>query len=234
MPTGQWIGDAPPEPDCPREGRWIAKPRKARRILQLGAWGALLGQAPNIIRQIVEGVYGKGAGYAALWTCIVLFVVLGLYFAVREALAHRVQNADRAHLDGAFGDQFPIEVTIVANGKRIGTDRGVLWFADGLIGFSGGASSFVLAAWDVKTYPKATAAKGMVTSRPSGSLDLIGAPAYAHMVVRALGKHHKAYLHRLEQFEKDTADPDAERFWPPLEPYDEARVDERELPRVRG
>ncbi|GEM_PF-5821513 len=38
-------------------------------------------------------------------------------------------------MDGALGEQCSVEVTVVVENRRIGTDRGVVWFVDDLMGF---------------------------------------------------------------------------------------------------
>ncbi|RYG25418.1 hypothetical protein EON82_07180 [bacterium] len=129
---------------------------------------------------------------------------------------------DHALVDGAFGDQFPVEVTLVVEGERTGTDRGVVWFADGLMGFSGKALSFVLAASDVAA--EWDESKRHITGKhlPPGSLVLVGTPKLAHVVVDPLRGHAEAYRERLNAFVAANEVSEWERYWPPLSPYSES------------
>ncbi|RYG21066.1 hypothetical protein EON82_19425 [bacterium] len=124
-------------------------------------------------------------------------------------------------LDESFGDQFPVDVTISSSGKGLATDRGVLWFADGLMGFSGESASFVLAASDLA--PRWDAAKRPKNwnQLPPDAISLVGAPREAHIVITPLRGKWRAYRERLAAFMRADEEPRGERQWPPLYPYAE-------------
>ncbi len=159
------------------------------------------------------------------WIRLVTVVLLALALAspvaarIRRWRDRRAHAGDSALVDGGFGEQFPVEIAVVARGQRLGVDRGVVWFADGLMGFSGAASSFVLAAWDVKIRATATPARYGQTPIPAGAIELADSPVPAYLLLEALGTSEAALRERLKRFDKETAAPDAERHWPPLVPY---------------
>jgi hypothetical protein len=194
----------------PETGRWIAKPQRARWGLQrLAPGGFILSNALFVL-----GVARKS--FALAWLGIVLVVAIAgwlVYAVVSELAARRTQDADRALMDGAFGEQFSVELTIFVNGNAIGADRGVVWFADGLMGFSGTSASFVLAASDL--VPQWGKAKGM----SHDAIVLVGAPRRTHVVIAPVFGQTRAYRERLAQFMKAKAIPEGERHWPPLERY---------------
>lgn len=222
MREGEWIRNATPEPEPPKAGRWIARPRRTRWIPQTFGGIFLLSQLPDWLNLL----FGRDNHLLVvrIVAMVLIVVLLGviLFGIVRRRLARRIRAEDRALVDGSFGDQFPVEMTIVVGKQPIGTDRGALWFADGLVGFSGEVASFVLAARDVEvawTSARSRPARGAI---PQGSLILVGTRVPSYVIVEPLGEHAKAFRERLRRFEGETADPDAERHWPPLAPYDEA------------
>ena len=220
MRTGQWIGDLPPEPEPepPREGRWIAKPRKPRFGIVYAAFTLvylqILLQVPNAIAHLT------GSSRAACLAFLILATV-PVCVAVRVRLARRENASDRALVDAAFGDQFTAELTIVVNAKRIGADRGVVWFADGLFGFSARAASFVLAAQNIEPYLPEVRSFKLAQDLLPDSIALVHAPSAAFIVVTPVLGHEKAYRERLRRFMSDAETPESERLWPPLEPYRE-------------
>jgi hypothetical protein len=91
------------------------------------------------------------------------------------------------------------------------------------MGFSGEASSFVLAAWDIHLHRSGQAALMGKPAIPAGGIELLGAPVPAHLVVNPVGQGgKKEFTERLRIFEIQSASADAERHWPPLVPYEEA------------
>ncbi len=156
------------------------------------------------------------------WIVVFLIVLMLLPASVRDLLGRRKSVRDFALADGAFGDQFPAEMTTVVNGARIATDRGVVWFLEGLTGFSGEASSFVLAASDLA--PQWIRAKRHPTGKelPPNALALLGAARTAYLQIAPLMGHGKAYRKRFGEFMAANERPESERFWPPLERYEEA------------
>jgi len=126
---------------------------------------------------------------------------------------------DQALVDGGFGDQFPVELAIVVQANTIGVDRGVLWFADGLMGFSGSAASFVLASSDLEPTEKGRHHPRSGQPYPAGAILLKRAPQEAYVVIIPLKGHEAGYEARLKRFEDESPTADAERFWPPLHCY---------------
>jgi len=201
-------------------GRWIGRPQKPRWILPAATLTILLSQAPSWINLFTNPGRHVPALRYAVGAIVLLALAIGIGAMVRSRLRDRLGKTDATLLDGAFGEQFPAEITIVAGKKPLGSDRGVIWFADGLIGFSGRSASFVLAARDVAVPWTARAANTPVGPAPIGSLVLVDAPVPAYVAISPLGDHTKALRERLRLFENETAAPDAERHWPPLEAYE--------------
>lgn len=151
-----------------------------------------------------------------------ILIVAAVSVGIRYRLAKRVRDADRELMDGGFGDQCFVELTIVVDRRRIGADRGVMWFADGLMGFSGRACSFVLAASDLEVGPTASGANG-VRPYPADTLVLVGTPRPSYMVVTPLAGQ-EWYRTRLRTFLQDSEPGEGERCFPPLVPYGEGSL----------
>ena len=222
-------------PDPPREGLWIAKPRKPFRSLQVLTGVAFLCQIPTFLN-IVGNATGNVALFRALFFVLCLFVV-GVAFGpfVADWLAQLKRGMSRVLVDGGFGAQFPAEVTTVVEGKRIACDRGVVWFADDLFGFSGEASSFVLAARDLAPQWPPIRRRPGIRGVPNDAIVLLGTPKIAYILIRPLLGYSRNYRHRLKQFfrrdvrtegerlrafVKNEDRNEAERFWPPLKRYE--------------
>lgn len=124
-------------------------------------------------------------------------------------------------MDESFGDQYLVEVTIVVGKDRLGTDRGVLWFSDGLMGFSGNATSFVLSGEDIRLQWKN---KKRDTALPSHAILLQGAPRFAYFVVHPIGAAARKCFERLNLFELMGTKHEGERVWPPLVPYKDGQT----------
>lgn len=234
MPTGKWIEELAPEPEPPEVGRWIARPRKARRFVPLFAFAGAVFQLPNLVGALVRNL-GRHLwltllSAAMILVCLAVLVAFVVLPALRHLLARRKTIRDLALTDDAFGEQFPVEATLVADGKPLGSDRGVAWFTDGLIGFSGESFSFVLAASDLapqwiearREFPKGTI--------PSNALGLRNAAVTAYLHFAPLLGHGKPFWDRLRNFVNADEPATGERFWPPLEPYAELPA----LESVRG
>lgn len=169
----------------------------------------------------VGGVFGRTAGWIGYGLILLfIFAYAGRYFW-KERGRLRMMPMDQALVDGGFGDQFPAELTIVVGNKAIGSDRGAVWFADGLMGFSGSAASLVLASNDIEVREAGRDHPRTGQPYPAGSILLRGAPCEAYVVVSPLSGHEEGYRLRLKQFQGEMASSDAERFWPPLQPYAE-------------
>ncbi len=160
-----------------------------------------------------------GALFALAAVLVVVMLVIGCV-ALKNLIVERRNPQDSSFVDGAFGDQFLVEVTIVAGKDRLGTDRGVLWFSDGLMGFSGAATSFVLSAKDIRK--KKTGNRN--SELPDNAIILRGAPRAGYFMIHPIGKAAKAYGERLRAFLIMDVEHEGERVWPPLVPYDERQT----------
>ena len=218
MDTGRLAADPEPEAESPHESRWIAKPSKPR-------WGvaqlAFSGLAIYLSMRVMDvGIDGKNDTLALIGLSV--FVVLVTIIAtakVSEFVARHGKPSGTAVADAAFGDQFPVEIHLLVEGKQMGRDRGVLWFGDGLMGFSGHAFSFVLAAIDIAPQWEKLMRKNTKKSYPQDAIVLRDAPRDAYFVVTPLAGRTKDYRKRLYEFKKANAVPAGERHWPPLHRY---------------
>jgi hypothetical protein len=203
----------------PKEGRWIARPKRPRWVVPAMTLILFASLAPNWLNPLFSrGPFGALFGLAAV--LILVMLVIGCV-AFKNLIVERRAPQDSAFVDGAFGDQFLVEVTIVAGKNRLGTDRGVLWFSDNLMGFSGAATSFVLSAKDVRVEKKAL---GRDNQLPDNAIILKGAPRTGYFMIHPIGKAAKAYEQRLRAFLIMDVEHEGERVWPPLVPYDERQA----------
>ncbi len=195
----------------PTQSRWIAKPRRVRWGISLFALSLAMTQF--VTRGIVIARHQRTTSFLEylLIVASLVFILVFAAFWLRDLFRRRMTDEDRVVMDGGFGDQFPVEVTFTVRGIRLGIDRGVLWFSDGLIGFSGEAAAFVLSADDL--FPPRPGSQG------DSSMAFRNAPKEGCVDVRPLGKTGRAYQKRLRQFFYDWDRTDGERFWPPLSPY---------------
>jgi hypothetical protein len=205
----------------PKTGRWIAPPKKARWVAPAAIF-ILFSQLPNLFNTVFNaGRHSYIVSYILAAVFSVLALVL-LTIALRTKFAARLRLKDKELAENAFGDQYLVEITIGSEQNRLGTDRGILWFSEGLMGFSGDATSFVLAAWDVEVPPKNGRHRDQ--KLPLHSIALVDSPVPGYFVIHPLNRDAAEYRKRLERFERESADFDAERTWPPLEPYAEHRA----------
>ncbi|RYG25417.1 hypothetical protein EON82_07175 [bacterium] len=174
---------------------------------------------PMIVSDIAEPFVGKANAR---------FVFGGTLFAVfliNYLIWIRGKGTDRKSLsvpEDAFGDQFAADVKLMVEGVPLAADRGVVWFAEGLMGFSGRSFSYVLAASDLSTERNASRRENKGKYIPTASLALAGAPKTAHVVVEPLYGHAQPYRERLRVFMAANESPQGERIWPPLSPYSES------------
>jgi hypothetical protein len=202
----------------PLEGRWIAKPSKPR-------WGvaklAFSGLAIYISMRVMDvGIDAKDDTMALIGLSVFVILVTIIATAkVSEFVARHGKPSGTAVADATFGDQFAVEIHLLVHGKQLGRDRGVLWFGDGLMGFSGHALSFVLAAADIAPQWEKLLRKNTKKSLPADAVVLRNAPKDAYFVVTPLAGRTKAYRKRLYEFKKENAEPAGERHWPPLHRY---------------
>ena len=201
----------------PKQGRWIARPHKPPWLWRTAALVLLL--ILYLLEGITEPFLNEPWANVLRWSAVVVVPGVGCWLWWQEKYACSMAPEDHTLVDGAFGDQFAVEMTLVVERKRLGTDRGVVWFSEGLMGFSGKASSFVLAAsnlaaeWDES--------KRHITGKhlPPGPLVLVGTPKLAHVIVAPLRGHGEGYRERLRRFVAANELPEGERYWPPLFRY---------------
>lgn len=209
-------------PEPPKEGRWISRPKRSRWMAPAFGGTFIASQLPNWANIVFGSDHHSPVVRIVVFALLAVFGIVAACCALQRRLARRVRPRDAALLDGAFGDQFLVDVTILTGKRPLAIDRGALWFADGLIGFSGEVFSFVLATQDVKVAWTAKPATRDRIAVPVGSLALVGAPVLAYIGLSPLDHSAKSLRERLRAFEGETASPSAERYWPPLKPYDEA------------
>ncbi|RYG25416.1 hypothetical protein EON82_07170 [bacterium] len=158
----------------------------------------------------------KAAVIMAAFMLVMVAVGFLMIFDHRRTMGHLTA---RPIPDGSISDEFLAEVTIVVKGRRIGIDRGVVWFSEGLMGFSGPATSFVLAAWDVELQRVGRMATMTESAIPAGALLLVESPKPAYLLIQPLGRNRAAFRRRLIRFERESMGEDEERIWPPLHLY---------------
>ena len=134
-------------------------------------------------------------------------------------VARRHGSSERALLDREDLDHYAVEVTIVIEGKAIGADRGVIWFADGVMGFSGASTAFVLAAGDVSAdwIGRRKAKWDRTFEKPK--LTLKGTPQPTIIEIEPLVRKGASFEERLASFYVAKERPLEERQWPPLRSY---------------
>lgn len=211
--------DAPS--DAPAEGRWtkpapVKKPTPFTSIL--AGWA--------VVALVVAG--------AALQS--VLLVGLAVLCATLAAVIHNAQSPDDCRITQA--DRLLIEdpddrdvclvgLTIVRDGLTVGNDKGVAWFADGMILYNGHRTSFALGGEDMlprelwgafdnlqggselgeRCVPLRMAkGRAFVGFTPLGTTDLID------------GAREMRFLKRLSAFRRRPPQSRVPRQWPPLEP----------------
>ena len=215
---------------APREGRWIARPGKPYPFKQPLSvlYGLIL--FPIVFLPALLSASGQVA-YAAIATYVVVVAVFATVTWLRMRNTLRLSEDDRRLTDYAFGDQYVVTIEIYVGGRSIGTDRGVVWFSEGLMGFSGQATAFVLAARDVEYQPTGRLATLDEPAIPAGAIELVNAPRPTIIQFQPLGAGIADLYKRLRKFERETAAAEAERVWPPFTPYSEAPLIEQAVQR---
>lgn len=203
----------------PKPGQWIARPKKPRWVVPAVALIVFSTQIPNWINLLTNsGSHPTVGRLIAFGFIVVMVLIVALTILINSRIASRLRPKDQALADGAFGDQYLVEVTIGSGKTRFGTDRGVLWFSDDLMGFSGDATSFVLSADDISI---AAVGQKRDNTIPMHAVTLKNAPRPGYFVIHPLNKEANEYRKRLQQFASVRPGTYAERIWPPLEPYEE-------------
>lgn len=111
--------------------------------------------------------------------------------------------------------EYPVEVVLQMNERKLGADRGVVYFENGRLGFVGSSFSFLLAAEDFVEVPQSCF---KLDSFPPG-LTLKAAGGKAKVIVNPILGHGRDFRRALEGFFAENANPEGERQWPPLTQY---------------
>lgn len=206
---------APPESD-PAEGRWYRPEKPAAPIwplVVLLGWGAVFliffGLAFRSLGLVAGGAV---AAAAAL-----------LVQDVRRAINLRITRSDRRLLEDPDDlDVCLVHLQIFRDGRSVGKDKGVVWFADGLLLYSGHRTSFAIGGEDV--LPRAFWSGA---DFPLGVADSIVPlrvrEGKAHLVLRPLvdgrgfgAPREMRFLKRLYAFRHRPPRSRASRQWPPF------------------
>lgn len=220
------IGDTLPEPPPPRAGSWTAPPLPRRKRVADYRWPLNLA----FFLVMIAGWRGGPAVFSRLMlVSLAVFLAAILAEWLTELASLRRGRIDRSLAD-AHEEDYPVEINVVANGLLLGTDRGLVWFDGPLMGFSGRSTSFLLAATDLLQ------PEGLVISEwdsPYRPLKPKVAGGRVQVRVRPLLGFAGRYRRKMREFLHARKPADAERQWPPLEPYPAGTVDERELSRMK-
>lgn len=208
--------------NAPREGHWFAEPQALRWSLKQSAvsFGTLY-----FVYTMIKVVYIFRKEEMPDWTdrvfgwIMVACFAYGLMQIVFDTIARRPRRRDAAFSDRPAGIQeFPVEILVLLDGRVLGTDRGLVWFEDGLLNFNGRATSFALAAPDV--VPR----KWITTQDPYQNLSgdalrlSIDGPVAVLRVRPLLGSRWR-FKAKLRRFLKENASTPKARQWPPLTEY---------------
>jgi hypothetical protein len=203
----------------PKDGYWLAKPKPPR-------WSIDRYPAACLILYLSYWIFSE-IGLAAespLIKHVSRGALLALVFAVVASkitrfIARRKTAFDESLMDDENRDQYAAEISVVVEGKPLGADRGVLWFSDGVMGFSGSSMAFVLAASDLLPNWISPTGKRRDKRLSKLALGLLGAPKGAYLDVVPLVRHGDSFEKRYEEFDRTREMPQEERQWPPLERY---------------
>jgi len=200
----------------PGEGQWIAKPFRARYVQQ-GIGFGLLYIIYLVVNRFARAYLEIDISIFGVLTISAIAIGWKLWRTFEARRVKRPHPEDVILADGNFGDQYPAEIAVFARQRSLGMDRGVVWFSDGLMGFSGSSFSFVLSAKDIA--PQWVGVK-RDSRYPTNSIVLKDAPVPGHLVVTPLGANNNLYRERLYRFSQAAESPTGERIWPPLTPFD--------------
>jgi hypothetical protein len=164
--------------------------------------------------------FGLLSGQAGLWVAAGLVAGLLVCMTVlplRELWMRRRFRRDREFSDRPPGvEEFAVEIVVKRRGKALGADRGVVWFDQGRLGFSGERTSFLLAREDL-ILPEKNAISWVDVPYLPLLLNVQGGKA--EVVVRPLWGQGRGYRRSLMRFLKAAEPVAGERQWPPLVPY---------------
>ncbi len=126
----------------PREGYWVTPAAKPRRSIRYRATIALAVAAIAMVWAWI------GPGGSAIVAMGVVFCLLA--WTNLPPPTPRAKPDDFRLMEVADDpDVCLVNATIVFDGRKIGTDRGVAWFSDGAMLFSGRRTSFAIGGEDV-------------------------------------------------------------------------------------
>ncbi len=211
----------------PKEGRWIARPKRPRWIAPTVLFIVFASQAPSWFNTFFSASRHSPIVLYVFTVILATLLVVAVALMVKNAIRRRLRPQDYALVDGSFGEQFLVEVTIGTGKAKFGTDRGVLWFSDGLMGFSGAATSFVLSADDIELQYNVGLQRGAKKRDNALRVDAVilkGAPTPGYFVIHPIDRAARTYRKRLHDFVREGAEHEGERVWPPLVPYDERKA----------
>ncbi len=201
---------------APSEGRWN-RPEAAKGGAPVAAVLLVWSAVGFVVAAIV--VQSLALVFPAL-----LAAVVGV--AVNETEKngdYRVTNADRMLMeDPDDRDVCLVRLTVVRDGKVAGKDKGVVWFADGLLLYSGHRTSFAIGGEDVLPQDRWN---WVVTRAEYGLTDhcvpLRVPKGSAYVTLLAMlpnSPHAMRLLKRLYAFRRRPPQSRGPRQWPPLEP----------------
>ena len=199
---GRWT--KPPPPEVPN--RWIVPGVVALLVSLIVAAFALQSPLPLL---------GVGA-------CVVLARDLP---KTRRVSERKITDADRRMIeDPDDKDVCLVLITIVRDWRTVGEDKGVVWFADGRIFFSGHRTSFVLGGEDLLPKERwsifASTEGGLVFGDRTLPLDVDRGNAYVSFQALSYGDAREMrFSKRLTAFLKNPPQSRGPRQWPPFEPY---------------
>ena len=125
-----------------------------------------------------------------------------------------------------------VALTIVRDGNIVGTDRGVAWFADGCLLYSGHRTSFALGGEDLIARPDAWGDR-LALRVPHGAASVSLTPLTRNN--DAGGRQEMRFLKALYHFRRRPPRSRIPRQWPPFEPYLRAgSMSKDETPVVAG
>lgn len=211
----------------PRPGRWSAAPRPLRKTQRSipGWWkpfvfGPIIfdlaqrltdKRFPGWLLNASVGVFAFGLLFAfALW----------LFWRSMETIALRATHEDRALSDAPPGlVEFPVEIVLYDSYGSYGTDRGFVWFEDGLLTFNGAACSFVVAAADLFSRREPNA-RNLHAGMPGRAIRFRVPGKIFFATLRPLsGLRGLTFDYHLGRFMASVDSSDRPRQWPPLNPY---------------
>lgn len=136
---------------------------------------------------------------------------------MRQRFSRDLEFSDRP--EGV--EEFAVEIVVNRRGRALGADRGVIWFDQGRLGFSGENTSFLLACDDLILPRKNVISWVDVPYQP---LKLNVQGGKAEVVVRPLWGQGRGYRRSLIRFLKAAEPSVGERQWPPLQRYQESEI----------